>query len=191
MNKIDYPIVTFKNQQEWERWLKEHYASTKGVWVKFAKKGSGIVTVAHQEVLAVALCYGWIDGQAKGVDETYWLVKFTPRGPKSMWSKRNRDIVEQLITENKMQPAGLEKVEAAKKDGRWEQAYDSQKNMVIPKDLLEEIKKDKKKFAFFSTLNKSNLYAIVWRLQTAKRPETRDRRMKQILETLARGEKFH
>ncbi len=189
--KNDYIIKPFSSPKAWEAWLKKEHQITKGIWIKLAKKASKIPSVTYQEALEVAICYGWIDGQVKPFDDKYWLQKFTPRGPKSIWSKRNRDIVERLILEGKMQQAGLETVEAAKKDGRWDQAYDSPKNMVIPEDFLKELSKDKKAEAFFKTLNKTNTYAIAWKLQTAKKPETRQRRMKVILEMLTKGEKLY
>lgn len=187
----DLPIIAFASGKEWENWLVKNHASSNGIRLKFAKKNSGIATVTYDEALKTALCYGWIDGQLNKFDDKHWLIKFTPRSPKSIWSKRNCEFVAKLITEGKMQPAGLEKVEAAKKDGRWEAAYDSPKNMIIPDDFLKELAKDEKAKAFFETLNKANTYAIAWRLQTAKKPETREKRMKAILAMMAKGEKFH
>jgi uncharacterized protein YdeI (YjbR/CyaY-like superfamily) len=184
-------IVSFTSAGEWEEWLAENHTLSRGIWIKYAKKDSGIASLTHDEAIRVALCYGWIDGQADKFDDKHWLVKFTPRGPKSMWSKRNRDLVAQLTANGRMQPAGLEKVKAAKKDGRWERAYDSPKNMQVPEDFLAELAKDKKAMAFFKTLNRANTYAIAWRLQTAKKPETREKRKKKMLEMMARGEKLH
>ncbi|HUP26822.1 MAG TPA: YdeI/OmpD-associated family protein, partial [Chloroflexia bacterium] len=133
----------------------------------------------------------WIDGQAKPFDSESWLQKFTPRRARSVWSKVNTQKVERLIEAGRMKPAGLKQIEAAKLDGRWESAYDPQSTATVPDDFLRELEKDEKAKAFFDTLNKTNRYAIIWRLQTAKKPETRERRMKVILEMLARGEKFH
>lgn len=189
--KIDLPIISFESSPGWEEWLAQNHASSTGVWLRFFKKDSGKPTVTYDEALEVALCYGWIDGQVKKCDELSWLQKFTPRRAGSVWSKRNCDLVTKLIANEKMQPAGLEKVEAAKKDGRWDQAYDSPKNMTVPDDFLKELSKDEKAKAFFETLNKANVYAIAWRLQTAKKSETRERRMKAILTMLAKGEKLH
>ena len=148
-------------------------------------------TITYAEALDVALCYGWIDGQKKPYDTKSWLQKFTPRRPKSIWSKRNREHIARLEKSGKMRAAGGKQVAAAKADGRWEQAYDSQSNMVVPADFLKELAKNKKAETFFKLLNKTNTYAIVWRIQTAKKIETRDKRMKAILEMLKKEEKFH
>jgi len=159
--------------------------------MRLFKVKSGVATITYAEALDAAICYGWIDGQKKAFDSESWLQKFTPRGRKSVWSKRNREHVERLEKLGLMQAAGLEEVEAAKADGRWEQAYDSSSNMVVPADFLNELAKHKKAQVFFKTLNKTNIFSIVWRLQTAKKPETRSKRMKAILEMLKKGEKFH
>ena len=184
-------ILSFKSPVEFRRWLKKNHASSPGIWLRFFKKGSGEPTVTYAGALDQALCHGWIDGQAKPFDETSWLQRFTPRRPKSGWSKRNTQHVERLIKEGAMTPAGLKVVEAAKADGRWEAAYESPKNAMPPEDFLKELGKDKKAKAFFETLNKANLYAIVYRLHTAKKPETRERRMKLILAMMKEGKKFH
>ena len=186
-----YPILQLETQDAFEQWLAKNHDKEKGVWLKFAKKGTVIKTIVYDEALDVALCYGWIDGQSKRLNETFYLQKFVPRGKRSMWSKLNRENVTRLIKEGKMQPAGLLQVEAAKKDGRWEQAYDSQKTMVMPEDFLSVLSKDKKAYEFYKTLNKTNTYAIFWRLQTAKKPETREKRMHAIIEMLKKGEKLH
>jgi uncharacterized protein YdeI (YjbR/CyaY-like superfamily) len=187
----DLPIVSFQSSQEWEEWLAENHTQPGGVWLRFFRKGSGRPTVTHDEALDAALCYGWIDGQAKKYDELSWLHKFTPRRAGSVWSRRNTEHVERLTREDRMKPAGLAEVEAAKADGRWTRAYDSSSKMTVPEDFLEEVSKNKEAKAFFKTLNKANTYAIAWRLQTAKKPETREKRMKAILTMLAKGEKFH
>ena len=189
--KKEYDIKLFSTSADWEEWLEKNGKITPGIWVKFARKGSGEISVSFDEALECALCYGWIDGQGKSLDETFYLNKFTPRGVRSTWSKRNCDIVERLIKEKRMRPSGLAAVEAAKKDGRWDRAYDSPKNMVVPDDFLQKVKKNAKTYAFYQTLNKTNTYAIAWRLQTAIKPETRERRMKTILEMLEKGEKIH
>jgi uncharacterized protein YdeI (YjbR/CyaY-like superfamily) len=152
-----------------------------------AKKASAIASVTHEQALDVALCYGWIDGQRKTYDSRFFLQKFTPRRPKSLWSKRNITKVAGLTAEGRMQPAGLAEVEAAKQDGRWEAAYDSSKHMVVPEDFLKALENNKHAQAFFNTLSKSNLYAIAWRLETAKKPETRQRRFDALLALLERG----
>jgi uncharacterized protein YdeI (YjbR/CyaY-like superfamily) len=155
------------------------------------QKGLGVASVTHAEALAAALCYGWIDGQLKKHDEESWLHKFAPRRPKSVWSKRNRELVEQLADAGKMRPAGLKEVAAAKADGRWDRAYDSPSKMTVPGDFLNALSKNKKARKFFETLNKANTYAISWRLQTAKKPETREKRMQVIIEMLTKGKQFH
>lgn len=159
--------------------------------MRFYKKNSGIASVTHEEALDEALCFGWIDGQLNKFDDKSWLQKFTPRNDKSIWSKRNADRCEQLIKLGKMKPAGFEEIEAAKANGRWEKAYDSPANMKIPEDFMVKLSKNKKALKFFETLNRTSLYSIAWRLQTAKKPETREKRMTQIIEMLSKGEKFH
>ena len=189
--KPDSPIRSFTTTKELTSWLAKHHAVSIGIWMQLFKKKSGIDSVTYSEALDVALCYGWIDGQKKPYDAESWLQKFTPRRPKSIWSKRNREHVARLEKSGKMKAAGIKQVEAAKADGRWEQAYDSPSNMVVPVDFLKELAKNKKAETFFKTLNKTNTYAIVWRLQTAKKPETKNKRKNAILEMLKRGEKFH
>jgi uncharacterized protein YdeI (YjbR/CyaY-like superfamily) len=189
--KTEFEILTFPTARDWERWLAKNTARSKGVWLQFFKKGSGITSITYADALNVALCFGWIDGQIKGHDEQSWIHKFTPRRPKSMWSKRNRDLIELLTKSGKMRPAGLKEVEAAKADGRWDRAYDSPSKMTVPEDFLKALAKNPKAMKFFKNLNKANTYAITWRLQTAKRPETRQKRVKAIIEMLAGGKKLH
>jgi uncharacterized protein YdeI (YjbR/CyaY-like superfamily) len=189
--KEDQPIIPFANAQVWEQWLEENHAVANGIWLQFYKKGSGIASVTYPEALDVALCYGWIDAQLKSIDELSYKQHFTPRRPKSIWSKRNIEHIARLTEEGRMKPAGIKQVEAAKADGRWQQAYDSPGNMVLPAEFLAALNKDKKALAFYESLGKTNKYAIGWRIQTAKRPETKEKRMKEILEMLERGEKFH
>lgn len=171
--------------------MEKKHATVPGLWLEIAKKGSGRTSVSYAEALDVALCYGWIDGQKKSKDEKSYLQKFTPRRPKSLWSKVNREHVERLTKAKKMKPSGIVQVEMAKKDGRWEQAYDSSRTTNVPGDFLLRLKKDKKAYAFFTTLTKANVYAITWRLQTAKKPETREKRIQAIIEMLKKGETFH
>jgi uncharacterized protein YdeI (YjbR/CyaY-like superfamily) len=185
------PIIEFKTAKAFETWLTKNQDNSNGIWLKIFKKGSGEKTVTYAEALDIALCYGWIDGQKQAHDEEAWLQKFCPRSAKSIWSKVNTGHVERLIKEGRMRPAGLKAVEKAKADGRWEKAYDSGTSMTIPEDFLTELSKNKKAEAIFKGLNKANLFSIVFRLQTAKKQETREKRMKQIIEMLARGEKFH
>lgn len=189
--EYDFEIIAFRSAKEWERWLAKRHTGSTGIWLRFFKKGSGIVSVTHAEALAAALCFGWIDGQLKKHDEESWLRKFAPRRPQSVWSKRNRELVEQLAEAGKMRPAGLQEVEAAKADGRWDRAYDSPSKMTVPEDFLKELSRNKTARTFFETLNKANTYAITWRLQTAKKPDTREQRMRAIIEMLAKGKKFH
>jgi uncharacterized protein YdeI (YjbR/CyaY-like superfamily) len=187
----DLPIVSFRTPKQWERWLALNHAISTGVWLMFYKKGSGIPSLIHEQALEEALCYGWIDGQLKPKDKDAYLQKFTPRRRQSIWSKRNIDHALRLQIEGKMKASGSKEIEMARADGRWEKAYDSPRLMQIPDDFKKALAKNKKAMVFFQTLNKANLYAIAWRLQTAKKPETREKRMKSILEMLSRGEKFH
>lgn len=159
--------------------------------MRFYKKNSGKISITHNEALDEALCYGWIDGQLKKYDDQSWLQKFTPRRAKSIWSKKNAERAEELTKLGKMKPAGLQQINNAKADGRWQRAYTSPADMSFPDDFLKKLSKNKKVQNFFESLNRANKYAIAWRLQTAKNPETKNKRMKQILEMLSNGEKFH
>ena len=190
-DKSDFPVMEFPLSKNWNQWLSRNHSSLNGVWLKFHKKHTGVKSMTHAEALEEALCYGWIDGQAKPFDSNSWLQKFTPRRSRSIWSKKNTAHVMRLIEEKRMQPAGLKQIEAAKADGRWQKAYDSQATMSVPGDFLKLLNKNKKAKLFFESLNKTNKYAISWRLQTAKKPETKEKRMKAILEMLGREEKFH
>lgn len=185
------PILSFSTPGEWENWLESHHKKSKGIWVQFYKKNSSVQSITYDQALDIALCYGWIDSQLKKYDELSYLQKFTPRRPGSVWSKRNTEHVARLLTDGKMKPSGLQLVEEAKQNGQWEKAYASPEKSTIPADFLEELKKDKKAFAFLQTLNKANVYAISWRLETAKKKETKEKRMKTILEMLSKGQKFH
>lgn len=186
-----FTVLTFDSQEDWRRWLEKHHSASNGVWIRFYKKASDITSLVYSEALDEALCYGWIDSQVKKYDDLSYIQKFTPRKSKSIWSKVNREHITRLMKEGRMTPAGLKRVEEAKNDGRWKSAYDSPTTMEIPKDFLSDLSKFPKAKAFFETLNKSNVYAIAWRLQTAKKPETREKRKKVIIEMLQRGEKFH
>lgn len=185
------PTLSFETQEAFHIWLKDHYTSTIGLWIKFAKKNSGIHSITPDEALELALCYGWIDGQRKPFDEQYYLNKYTPRRKTSLWSKRNCALAEQLIKTKKMQASGLAEIDKAKADGRWERAYDNSKNMEVPQDFLEILAQNKKALAFYQNLNRTNIFAIVFRLQTAKKPETRAKRLSAIIDMLEKGEKFH
>lgn len=184
-------VIAFATQQDWEAWLEERHASTNGLWLKLAKKNTGIPSVSYAEALEVALCYGWIDGQKGSFDEQYFLQKFTPRRAKSMWSKVNCEKAIALIAEGKMQPAGLRQVELAQANGRWEAAYDSQSKMMVPDDFQGELDKNPRARDFFDTLNNVNRYAVLFRIQTAMKPETRAARMQKFIEMLSKHEKIH
>jgi uncharacterized protein YdeI (YjbR/CyaY-like superfamily) len=187
----EFPVLPFASKDAFEAWLEEHHASADGVWIKIAKKATGIPTVVHGEALDVALCFGWIDGQARPVDETYYLQKFTPRRERSRWSKRNVGKVAELIERGAMRPAGHAEIERAKADGRWDAAYDSPRTSEVPPDLQAELDKDPGAKAFFDALSSTNRYAILYRLQEAKRSETRARRLEKFVAMLKRGETIH
>jgi len=189
--KQDQLVISFESRDAWEAWLAEHHASSPGLWVKVAKKGSGIATVSYSEALDVALCYGWIDGQKDKLDGDYWLQRFTPRRPRSKWSRINRDRVAALLAGGAMKPAGLREVERAKADGRWEAAYHGQRAAAVPDDLRRELAGNAAAREFFATLDSANRYAILYRLQEAKRPETRARRLKTFVAMLSEGKKIH
>src|SRR5689334_18346845 len=176
------PTKKFASVKAWHTWLEKNHDKSKGVWMMFAKKNADKPTVTYAEALDVALCYGWIDGQKNSYDEQYWIQKFVPRQAKSIWSKKNIEHTERLIKENKMQPAGLKAIEIAKANGAWEKAYDAQSKMTIPDDFLKALRKNKTANAFFKTLNRTNLFSIAFRLQTAKKEETRQKRIVKIIE---------
>jgi uncharacterized protein YdeI (YjbR/CyaY-like superfamily) len=189
--KPELPIIAFSSQSDWRKWLEMNQNISNGIWLQFYKKGSGVPTVVYAEALDEGLCFGWIDGQLRRGDENFYLQRFTPRRKGSTWSKRNIAHVSRLESEGKMSTSGLKEVVAAKADGRWDNSYDSQSNMTIPEDFQLELSKDSKILAFWESLNKVNKFAIVWRIQTAKNPGLREKRMKTLLEMLARGEKIH
>jgi uncharacterized protein YdeI (YjbR/CyaY-like superfamily) len=189
--KPDLPVIPFVPPEAWEAWLEEHHNTSEGLWLKIAKKGSGIETVSFAEALDVALCYGWIDSQADSFDERYWLQRFTPRRPRSKWSKRNREKVTKLIEEGRMRAAGLREVERARADGRWEAAYDSPSTATVPEDFRRELEKDEGARGFFATLDGQNRYAILYRIQDARRPETRARRIQEYVAMLREGKKLY
>lgn len=184
-------VISFKSPADLRTWLARHYGRESGIWLRIYKKASGVATVTYGEALDQALCYGWIDGQKKPLDKRSWLQKFTPRRPRSGWSKNNTRHAERLIKAGEMTPAGLKEVKAAKADGRWKVAYDSFAKAVVPDDFLRELAKHKRANAFFATLNRTNRYSIAYRLQTAKKPATREKRAREIIGMLARGETFH
>lgn len=185
-------VVSFANQADWRAWLAAHHdARPEGVWLKIAKKGSDVASVDYPQALEVALCYGWIDGQKKGLDETHWLQRFTPRRSRSIWSKVNRAKADALVEAGEMQPAGLAEMERAKADGRWAAAYDGQRTSAVPDDLAAALAGNAVAREFFATLDSTNRYAILHRLQTAKKPETRARRLAQFVEMLGERRTLH
>ena len=188
---VELPILSFGSQAEWEKWLDKNGGQGNGVWIKFAKKNSGEVTVNYTDAIESALCYGWIDSQVKTFDDRYYLQKFTPRREKSVWSKINVDKAKALIKEGRMKPAGLAQVQAAKADGRWDAAYEGQSTAEAPADFIEALTKNKKAAEFYETLNNTNKYAIIWRLHHSKKPETRAANIDKYIAMLANGQKLH
>lgn len=189
--KAEQPVMFFATQAEFCDWLEAEHATSDGIWTKFAKKASGITSLNYAEALDVALCFGWIDGQTKRLDETYYLQRWTPRRKRSPWSKRNVDKVAKLIEDGLMQPAGQAEIDRAKADGRWDRAYDGAKNATVPDDLQAALDANPKAAEFFATLTGSARYAILYRLQDAKKPETRQRRLEKFVGMLERGERLH
>lgn len=187
----DLPVILFERPEDWADWLDQHHAASEGLWLRLAKKASGLQSISHGEALEVALQYGWIDSHAKSYDDQSWLQKFTPRRSKSVWSKVNREKVERLIAAGQMKPAGLQTVEAARQDGRWDAAYDSYSQATVPDDFQAELDKNAAAKAFFDTLNKQNRYAILYRIQTAKKAETRAKRIEQFIAMLEKQEKIY
>ena len=187
----EIPIVPFADQAAWIEWLDKHHTTSPGIWIRIAKKGSGIPSVSHPEALDVALCYGWIDSQRKGYDEKTFIQKFTPRGARSIWSVINRDKAIALLESGKMMPAGISEMERARKDGRWEAAYASQATMEVPPDLQAALDAKPRAAKFFKTLTSQNRYAILFRIHNAKRAETRARRIADFVAMLGRHETIH
>jgi len=175
----------------WESWLNENHAIASGVWLKFAKKSSGIPSVCYADALDVALCFGWIDGQVRAVDKSFYMQRFTPRRKRSKWSKINCGHAERLIKDGRMRAAGLKQVELAKADGRWEAAYVSSRTASVPDDLKRALQKASKARKMFESLDSQNRYAILYRIQNAKRADTRSRWIDRIVTMLAAGRKFH
>jgi len=188
--KAGLPVLAFERAQDFAAWLEAHLTDA-GLWLKIAKKDSGVTTITYAQGLEVALCYGWIDGQKQAYDARYFLQKFTPRRPKSVWSKVNVQKVEALIAAGKMRSAGLAAVEAAKADGRWAAAYDSARTMTMPDDFAAALEANPKAKEFWATLNKTNTYAFLYRIQSAKKPETRAARIEKFVAMLAAGEKLY
>jgi uncharacterized protein YdeI (YjbR/CyaY-like superfamily) len=187
----DLPIVTPASALEWERWLEEHHRTSCGVWLKIPKKGSPMPGPTYAEALEIAICFGWIDGQKAAHDSDAWLQRFTGRGPRSRWSRINREKATKLIAEGRVRQAGLEQIELARTDGRWDAAYEPQSAATVPDDLRAELERNPAAAVFFATLNSVNRYAILYRVAEAKRPETRARRIRRFVEMLAQGEKLY
>ncbi|HEY8283944.1 MAG TPA: YdeI/OmpD-associated family protein [Chloroflexota bacterium] len=185
------PVLLCASPREWEDWLNEHHGEQGGVWLKIAKKGVGIGSVSYSDALDSALCHGWIDGQKQSYDNTFWLQKFTPRRPKSLWSRVNTERATVLIESGKMMPGGLREVDAAKADGRWDAAYASQRMMAVPDDFQAELDRFPIAKEFFATLNAANRYAICYRIESAKKPETRRARIDTFIAMLVAKEKLH
>jgi uncharacterized protein YdeI (YjbR/CyaY-like superfamily) len=191
MLKKDLPIIHFESQRDWEKWLEENHASSGGVWIKFAKKDSGIDSVSYPQALDIALCYGWIDGQKASFDDGFWLQRFTRRGPKSKWSKINCKKATELIASGKMKASGIKEIELARQDGRWEKAYESQSKIAVPDDLQKKLDENPRAREFFADLDSKNRYAILYRIHDAKKPETRLRRIEKFIIMLKEGKKIH
>lgn len=187
----ELPVLHFEDQAAFAEWLDRHHPDAPGAWLRHAKKDGGLRSVSYAEALDVALCYGWIDSQKKSWDEASWIQKWSPRGPRSIWSRVNRDKVEALLAAGRMKPAGLAAVEAARADGRWDAAYESQSRATVPEDLQAALDASPRAAAFFATLNGANRYAILFRVQTAKKPETRAKRIAGFIEMLERGDTVH
>lgn len=187
----DMEIVSFESAEAFETWLGDQHATSAGIWLKLRKKGAGIVALDYAQALDVALCYGWIDGQKGKFDDQHWLQRFTPRKPNSRWSKINRDKVVALTEQGRMRPAGLAEVERAKTDGRWQAAYDGARTSSVPDDLVAALAANPAAAEFFETLDRQNRFAILYRIQDVKKPETRARRVEKYVAMLAEGKKLY
>lgn len=187
----ELPIHLFAGQAELEEWLEENHDSSQGVWLKIAKKGAREPSVTYDEAVELALCFGWIDSQVRRFDDQHYIQRFTPRRPRGRWSKINREKAEALIAAGKVRSAGLAEIEAAKADGRWEAAYEGQRTAKVPPDLQREFDASPAAAEFFASLSSANRYAVVYRLDDAKKPETRERRLRKFVAMLERGEKIH
>lgn len=188
---LELAPTLFKSAKAFEAWLKKNHATSEGLWLKIAKRGSNEPSVTYPEAVEIALCWGWIDGQKKSLDDQHYLQRFTPRRARSVWSKINVEKVQALIEAGRMQAPGQAQVEAAKADGRWARAYDGARTSTVPEDLQAALEAEPAAKTFFASINASNRYAILWRIQTAARAETRARRIAQLVGMLARGETIH
>lgn len=191
MPSDDLPVREFATAADFERWLAAEHASTAGIWLKIARKETGIDSVDYSQALDVALCYGWIDGQKAKVDDVHWLQRFTPRSRASKWSKVNRERAEKLIKSDRMRPAGQAEIDRAKADGRWAAAYASQKTATVPDDLQQALDADPEAAAFFATLDSRNRYSVLYRIGDAKKPETRAARIEKYVAMLHENKKIH
>lgn len=189
--KPAFSVTLFKSAKAFEAWLKKHHAASEGLWLQIAKRDAHEPSVTYPEAVEIALCWGWIDGQKQGLDDQHFLQRFTPRRARSVWSKINVDKAAALIEAGRMQAPGLAQIEAAKADGRWARAYDGARTSAVPEDLLAALEAEPKAKAFFATINAANRYAVLWRIQTAVKPETRAKRIAQLVEMLARGKTVH
>jgi uncharacterized protein YdeI (YjbR/CyaY-like superfamily) len=191
MPATDLPALEFADRIAWERWLEANHESSPGVWLKLAKKGAGAATITKPEALEEAIRYGWIDGQLRRHDDTFWLQRFTPRGPRSKWSEINRRTATELLKQGRMRPAGAAQVEAAKNDGRWDAAYAPQSTVTVPDDFRDALDANPKANEFFATLKSSERYSFLYRIHDAKRPETRARRIRDYVSMLADHKTIH
>ena len=189
--KPDLPVIAFKSQQDWDAWLTSQRTRSKGLWLKLAKKASGVASVSKQEAIDAALCHGWIDGQLDSFDEKYWLIRFTPRQSASKWSEKNRARALQLVEMGRVQPAGLKEIERARTDGRWNGAYASQSTAQVPDDLRAALEKNGKAKRFFETLDSRNRYAILYRIHNVKKAKTRIARIEQFVTMLFEGKTLY
>jgi uncharacterized protein YdeI (YjbR/CyaY-like superfamily) len=186
----DVPIMTFETSADWELWLQGNYELQTGIWMKIARKNSGIVSISLSDALDACLCYGWIDGQRRSYDDKYFLQKYTPRRKKSMWSKVNIEKVAVLTAAGRMQQPGQKAIDEAKADGRWGAAYESQRNATVPPDLEIALSQNNKAKMFFETLTRAERYSVLWRLMTAKNPEMRQSRLHKMIKTLESNNKI-
>jgi uncharacterized protein YdeI (YjbR/CyaY-like superfamily) len=184
-------IAEFQSASQWEKWLAKNFSESKGIWLRFFKKASNVSSINTSDALDVALCYGWITGQARPYDERSWLGRFVPRRSKSIWSKINTKRVDMLIKQGRMKPAGLRQVEEAKGDGRWDRAYSPPSTAKLPEDFIKALQKNKKARAFFTRLDRANIYSVVFRLENAKNEESRRMKIRQMIGMFEKGEKFH
>ena len=187
----ELPTLRFATRASWRRWLSANHTSSAGIWMELAKNGSDVKSLSYAEAIEVAICYGWIDGQKAAADEQVWLQKFTPRRRRSRWSRINRDRAEALISAGLMAPAGMAEVEHARRDGRWDAAYEGQARAEVPDDLAAALAANPDASDFFADLDSRNRYAILYRIQDAKKPETRARRIETFVEMLAKRQRIH